>query len=182
VALRIESEECMRRSAKLVHRDVRLGPGIVFLLLFCMATVSRAQAPPDFSGQWKQDNERSQPKRSSDVTLRIEQRDTVLTVETTIARGAQTSRHAVQKYTTDGKVSISTGADGDEFHTSIVWAGQSLVFSIEEHEDGHVLHFKEAWTLRENGSVLERVREPIDAPPGRDGKQRLIYLREAPQS
>jgi hypothetical protein len=68
-------------------------------------------APPetDFSGSWKQSNERSTPPRSGDVTLRI---------------------------TTDGRTSISTSTDGDEFHTSVVWNGRDLVFSIEEHEEG----------------------------------------------
>ena len=52
----------------------------------------------------------------------------------------------MQRYTTDGKVSMSTGADGDEFHTSVVWKESSLVFSIEEHEDGRILLSRETWT------------------------------------
>jgi hypothetical protein len=59
--------------------------------------------------------------------------DPDLTVETTILRDSGAARHALQHYTTDGKSSISTGADGDEFHTCVVWSGQGLVFSVEEH-------------------------------------------------
>jgi hypothetical protein len=167
---------------KFIHGKVRLAICILFLLWPGMVVLAQAQAHPDFSGIWKQDNERSQPKRKSDATLRLEHHDPVLTVETTIERGAQGSRHALQKYTTGGKVSISTGADGDEFHTSIVWKDESLVFSIEEHEDGRILLSRETWTLLENGAVLERVREPLDTPAVGTRKQTLIYLRQSPQS
>jgi hypothetical protein len=137
-----------------------------------------SQPNPDFSGTWQQSNERSSPKRMGNVTLQIQHRNPELTVETTIVRGSGATRHAVQRYTTDGKSSLSTGADGDEFHTSIVWNGQSLVFSIEEHEDGRILLSKETWTLIENGAALQRVREPVS--PDGAGKQTLIYLRQAP--
>ena len=53
--------------------------------------------------------------RSGKVTLHIEHRDPELTVETTVIRGSVAPRHAEQRYTTDRKVSVSTGADGDEF-------------------------------------------------------------------
>ena len=137
-----------------------------------------SQPNPDFSGTWKQSNERSMPQRIGDVTLHIDHRDSELSVETTMSRGSAAPRHAVQRYTTDGTVSISTGTDGDEFHTSIVWMGQSLVFSIEEHEDGRILLSKEIWTLIENGTALQRVREGVHASPDGAGKQTIIYLRE----
>ncbi len=173
----------MKEIATSAHWDVRFRPGIFFLLLLCIMTAAaRPQARPDFSGIWKQDNDRCEPKRSGDVTLRIEHNDPELTVETSISHGSQNSRHALQKYATDGKVSVSTGADGDEFHTSIVWSGESLAFSIEEHEDGRIILSKETWTLIENGAVLKRVREPRNASPDGTGRQTLIYLREAPET
>lgn len=135
----------------------------------CGAAWSQA---PDFSGLWKQDNDRCRPARKGDITLRIEQNVTYLTVETTILRGLSNSRHAVQKYTLDGQVSVSTGADGDEFHTSVAWRGASLVFSVEEHEDGRILQSKETWSLIDNGAALERIRER----PGGEN-QLLIYRR-----
>ena len=138
-----------------------------------------AQSNPDFSGTWKQSNERSIPNRMGNVTLHIDHRDPELIVETNIVRSAAAPRHAIQRYTTDGKMSISTGADGDQFHTSIVWNGQSLIFSVEEHEDGRIIQSKETWTLIENGAVLQRVREGVTASPDGTGKQTLIYLREA---
>jgi hypothetical protein len=118
------------------------------------------------------------PRRTGDVTLHIDHRDSEMTVETIIVRDSAAPRHAVQHYTTDGKISISTGTDGDEFHTSIVWSGQSLGFSVEEHEDGRIILSKETWTLIENGAMLQRVRERADGGE----EQTLIYLREAPQT
>jgi hypothetical protein len=135
---------------------------------------------PDFSGTWKQSNERCTPNRTGDVTLHITQRDSDLTVETTILRNGGTPRHALQHYTTDGKTSVSTGADGDEFHTSAVWNGESLVFSVEEHEDGRIILSKETWTLIENGAALQK--EKVSSKVAADGtrNQTLIYLRTSP--
>jgi hypothetical protein len=143
---------------------------IAILAVFALG--GRADTRPNFSGTWKQSNERCLPKRTGDVTLQIDDHDSRLSVETTILRGSAPARHALQHYTIDGKVSVSTGADGDEFHTSITWNGASLVFAVEEHEDGRILLSKETWTLKENATVLERVRERSDGGE----KQTLIYL------
>jgi len=149
----------------------------VFLIALLLSVVSVAafpQAVADFSGLWKQDNDRCQPKRTGDVTLRIEEHAPELTVETSILRNPASPRRAVQKYTTDGKTSVSTGVDGDEFHTSVVWQDFSLVFSIEEHEDGRVLHSKETWSITEDGTTLERVRERLN------GEQQIFFFRRIP--
>ena len=132
---------------------------------------------PNFSGTWKQSNERSAPVRTGDVTLRIDHRDPDITVETIIVRGSGESRRALQHYTTDGKASGSTGADGDEFHTAVVWSGSCLVFSLEEHEEGRIILSRETWKLIENGDMIERSRER-----GGAGKQTIVYLREAPKA
>jgi hypothetical protein len=145
-------------------------------LIMSLAVVMWAQTAANFAanffGTWKQSNERCIPKRTGDVTLRIDHRYPRLTVETTILRGSAPARHAVQSYSTDGKVSVSTGADGDEFHTSVSWRGPSLVFAVEEHEDGRILPSTETWTLIENGTVLQRVRQRSDS-----SSETQIYLR-----
>jgi outer membrane biogenesis lipoprotein LolB len=148
-----------------------LGISLSILLLAAVTIAARAQATTDFTGQWKQDNDRCVPARSGDVTLRIEHRGTELTVETTVLRGSQNPRHAVQKYTTDGKVSVSIGADGDEFYTSVAWKNLSLVFSIEEHEDGRILSSKETWSVIEDGATLERIRERPN------GERQALFFR-----
>lgn len=144
---------------------------LAILLLSTAATVAWSQGMPEFSGLWKQDNDRCQPKGNADVTLRIEHHDPELTVETLISRNSTSSRHAVQKYTTDGKVSVSTGADGDEFNTAVVWKDSSLIFSIEEHEDGRILRSKETWLVIDEGATLERIRER------RNGEKQTLFFR-----
>lgn len=151
---------------------------MALLAAMLAAPLAWAQATPNFSGTWKQDNDRCVPPRKGEVTLRIDHREPDLTVETTMVRGAAAPRHASQHYSTDGKVSVTTGADGDEFHTSILWHGQSLIFLIEEHEDERVILSTETWTLIDGGAALERVRQPA----GGGEKQTLVYLRQTPQS
>ena len=146
------------------------------LLLSTVAGMASPQGTPDFSGLWRQDNDRCQPKRNGDVTLRLEHHDPELTVETSISRNSASSRHAIQKYTTDGKISASTGADGDEFNTSVVWKDSSLVFSIEEHEDGRILQSKETWSVIEDGATLERIRERPN------GEKQTLFFRRIPVS
>jgi hypothetical protein len=160
----------MRKCGKLIYHSLRIR--LSMLLLLTVATAAaRSQTTPDFSGLWKQDNDRCQPKRTGDVTLHIEHHYPELTDETLSSRGSLSPRHAVQEYTTDGRVSVSTGADGDEFHTSVVWKDSSLVFSIEEHEDGRVLRSNETWSLLENGATLRRLRERPD------GEKQVLFLR-----
>lgn len=154
----------MRKSKKLRHRPLRIH--LSMLLLSAMTVAAWPQTMPDFSGLWKQDNDRCQPKRSGDVALHIEHHDPELTIETSISRGSQRSERAGQKYTTDGKVSVSTGADGDEFHTSVVWKDSSLVLrsrntktaALSTHKrHGHLL--KMAQRSRELASAqMERNR------------------------
>ena len=168
----------MRKQHKMRKQNHSIPLAALMLLgIFVFSgAAARAQTAIDFSGQWKEDNDRSQPKRNGDVTLRIEQHDPDLIVETTISHGSENPRHAVQKYTTDGKISVSTGADGDEFHTSIVWNNSSLVFSIEEHEDGRILISKETWSLIDNGATLERLRERPN------GEKQTQFFRRIPIS
>jgi hypothetical protein len=157
-----------------MHLSVRICFGI--LALTAVSNAAWALATPDFSGSWKQDNDRCQPQRSGDVTIDIQHRDPELTVETTISRDHASPRHAVQRYSTDGKISVSTGVDGDEFHTSIVWKGSDLVFSIEEHEDGRILQSKETWSVIDNGATLERIRERPN------GETQALFYRKVPVS
>ena len=159
----------MRKTKISMFRYVKIFVRI--LLLSTAAAVAWPQGTTDFSGLWKQDNDRCQPKRNSDVTLRIEHHGPELTVETSISPNSSGSRHAVQKYTTDGKVSASTGADGDIFYTSAVWKDSRLVFSIEEHEDGRILPSKETWSIIEDGATLERVRERLN------GERQILFFR-----
>ncbi len=119
------------------------------------------------------------PKRTGDLTRRLDHHGPDLVVETTVLRAAGQARHAVQRYRIDGETSVSTGADGDEFHTSVVWKDDRLLFSIEEHEDGRIIRSKETWTMKANGSELQVDRETMGVSAGAAGKQTLIYLRKS---
>lgn len=126
---------------------------------------------PDFSGQWKQDNDICVPKRSGDVTLHIQHHEPELSIETSISNGSANPRRAIQKYTTDGKTSMSIGADGDEFHTAVVWRDSSLVFSIEEHEGSSILRSTETWSLIEKGVTLQKITDRTN------GKKQIRFYR-----
>jgi hypothetical protein len=144
----------------------------VVLVAIALLGFAAADGVPaaDFSGTWRQDNEHSSPKRSGDVTLKIQQSDSELVVETT-SKGL-VARHALQRYTTDGVESASTGADGDEFHSKVVRKDATLVFDILEIEDGKRLKSSEIWSLTDGGNSLTRVRQTE-----KSGDQVLLYTR-----
>ena len=168
--LRLDGGSSKRRRRRTKVREIVL---IMSFVVMAANPGMWAQPTVNFSGTWKQCNECCQPKRTGDVTVVIEHRDPELMVAMTILRGSAIPRHSTQRYTTDGKQSISIGPNGDEFHTSVIWSGQSLVFTVEEHEKGQIIHSKETWTVIENGAALKRVQE---GPAG--GAQRgLIYQK-----
>jgi hypothetical protein len=162
----IERESQMNIRRKEMYRSLRF-----CFVLFLITAMARAEATPNFSGLWELDNDRCQPKRVGDVTLHIEHHGAELVVETSIAHVLPHSRHAVQKYTIGGEVSVSTGVDGDEFHTKVIQRDSRLVFSIEEHEGGNIFHSQETWSLIENNTTLERIRE------GLNGKKQILFYR-----
>lgn len=153
---------------------------LAFLYLAYAGICSSPEA--NFSGTWKQSNERCVPQRMGNVVRRIDQHGSDFVVETISQRATGPLRHALQTCSLDGRTSVSTGVDGDEFHTAIVRHGSSLVFSIEEHEGGRVILSTETWTLVENGSALEIRREAASAPASGTPKRTLVYLRQASDS
>ncbi|QMV19349.1 hypothetical protein GOB94_12150 [Granulicella sp. 5B5] len=94
-------------------------------------------------------------------------------METTIVRAGYADRHALQRYTTDGQPSTSTGADGDSFETRIVWDGPVLVFTLVEQEDGRTIHSAERWSVSEDGQTLKRDRRSSKA----EGESVIVYQR-----
>jgi hypothetical protein len=96
---------CQWPSEKLIDRCTRVRQSI--LLLLAIARVASPQTASDFRGLWIQESDRSQPKRSGDVTLDIKQNGPELTAETSISPASPNSRHAVEKYTTDALIARS---------------------------------------------------------------------------
>lgn len=147
---------------------MRLMKLLLIAIAFLGFAAGDGASAPDFSGSWKRDNERCSPKQAGDVTLTIHQSDSELVVETT-SKGL-IARHALQHYTMDGTESVSTGTDGDEFHSKIIRKDATLVFDILEIEDGKRLKSSETWSLTDGGSALMRVRQTEKA-----GTQVLLY-------
>jgi len=132
----------------------------LLLPMLCLLPGLLAGQRPDFSGTWK---------LAGGATLRIEHHDPELVVET-LNKG----KRALQRYTTDGRETTSTGIDGDEFHTLVLWRrGGQLFFDIQEHERGKILKSTETWSLIDGGMKLKRERVTAKAPKGRT----LIYTR-----
>jgi hypothetical protein len=153
-------------------RACRMHLLVAWTLLFSAFAFGQTgpESRPNLSGNWRQDNERCLPKRTGDVRLTIQHRDPVLVIETT-SKG-QIARQTSQRYTTDGVESVSTGADGDEFHSAVAWKDGDLVFEIVELEDGKRLKSTEVWSLIDGGGGLKRVRHTQ-----KSGDQTLIYVR-----
>ena len=102
----------------------------------------------------EQSNERCAPTRTDDVTLHIDQRDPDLRLWRLPCSEVPGRPGTLCNATVPmAEHSVSIGADGDEFHTSVAWNGPSLLFSVEEHEDGRILLSRETWTLIDNGSA-----------------------------
>jgi hypothetical protein len=79
------------------HKLSTLWPPQVCLGILLLSTATAAawsQGAPDFSGLWKQDNDRCQPMRNGEVTLQIEHHDPTMTVETAMVRTSGSVRHA----------------------------------------------------------------------------------------
>jgi hypothetical protein len=147
---------------------------VVLLTMFLAVSSALAEAAPNFTGTWKLSGEQCEPKRPGDVTLLIDHRHPVLTITTRLRKASSGMHEAIQRYSTDGKVSVSTGIDGDEFHTSIVSNKDGLIFDVEEHEDGRIIVSRESWTFTDVGATIGRVRDR----PASNEKQIFIYLRQ----
>ena len=132
---------------------------LVLPVLFCAGLV-RAEDKPNFSGTWKQNNEKSKLNRPSTLKSyvnKIEHKDPNLKVVTTLVgdRGEYTYERS---YTTGGKEQVTKDREGDEFHTTVKWEGKTLVFETSEVERERKLTTTEKWTLSEDGKTLTKVR------------------------
>jgi hypothetical protein len=75
---------------------------LVWLPVLLLAPAGICVPPnPNFSGTWKQSNERCTPTRTGDVTLYIDHRDPDLTVKTIVLRSSGSPRHE------DGRIILS---------------------------------------------------------------------------
>jgi hypothetical protein len=146
------------------------------LLVFSSARLGFPQARPNFSGTWRQINERTVP-RPKDVSYSygvvVDQHDSVLDVVISIAGGREPGELHLH-YSIGGGELVYTGLDHDEFHTTVRWRGQELLFDTVEHERGEKVLVTETWSLLEGGHTLKRVKEES----GPDKRSTRIYILE----
>jgi hypothetical protein len=137
---------------------IRLASASICLLF--LSAPATPQAPRNFSGVWHQDLSRSVPPRKSAGAreMVVQQDGQSLSVKTR-ANASQGVRSLDLTYEIGGKALVYTGLDGDEFHSAVRWAGESLVFDIVEHERGTEITSQRVWTLDEGGNVLREVRK-----------------------
>lgn len=127
----------------------------VTLLSSVLLAFAATQAPtshPDFSGTWKQSNERSQlPRRTSTTSYgnKIAWHDPDLHV-TTMTENSRGEFAYSRVFIVDGKPHAGHNRNGDDKQTVVRWDGDALVFEVTEGDRQTV----ETWRLSEGGRVL----------------------------
>jgi hypothetical protein len=141
------------------------------VLLALLAGISASgQVPPDFTGHWGQ-NTASGVQRQLD----IEQNGLTLRVKTTVTN-SKGSRQLEVTWRIGGPETVYKGLDGDEFHSSVHWDGNSLVFETVESEGGNKIPETTVWTLSEDRKSFQVKRRSEGK-----GESFTTYVRQ-PQS
>jgi hypothetical protein len=149
---------------------------LALLLLSSGARLACAQDRPDFSGTWRQVNERTVPRpkdKSYSYRTVVDQHDSVLDVVVSVVGGREQGELRLH-YSIGGGELVYTGLDHDEFHTTVRWRGQELVFDTVEYERGQKVLVTETWSLLEGGHTLKRVKEEN----GQDKHSTRVYILE----
>lgn len=136
-----------------------------------------AQTGPNFSGTWKQNNEKSSLRSDAPVWIhKVAHNDPDLKVVTIITGGRGESAPRENSYTTDGKEQVTKDREGDEFTRSVKWDGNTLVFLTVEKEGANTITTREVWTMSEDGKTLTKTRHTSSYRGERD--QRYVYDRQ----
>lgn len=138
-----------------------------------LSTAARAADPPNFSGTWKQNMEKSATKSIwlKSYVNKIEQTDTTLKVTTTTV-GDRGERTYDRTYAI-GKEEKSKDREGDEFATLVKLDGSTLVFETTEKERDAFLTTRESWTLSADGKTLTKVLKR-SGPRGESQQQYVL--------
>jgi len=86
------------------------------------------------------------------------------------------SRRLEVTYQIGGPETVYEGLDGDEFHTSVHWDGNVLVFETIEHEGGKEIPETTVWALSENGNNLQVKRR--SAKSASKGESSSTHVRQ----
>jgi hypothetical protein len=143
---------------------------VVVLLVLLLGICANGQAPTDFTGDW-----REQAGSRSQRHLAIKQNGQMLQVNTTVTT-SKGSRHLEVTYQIGGPETVYKGLDGDEFHSSVHWNGNALLFDTVEHEDGKELPETTIWTLSEDRNRLQVKRQSTKSAG--NGESLTTYVRQ----
>jgi hypothetical protein len=143
-----------------------------FALCALLTTVlAVSAAPPNFSGTWVLDKQKSQglrgPMANADITLTVTQDDKQLTVETKYAGGGREMPAQKATYNLDGSETTAetTGFMAGKATYKAKWSNDGktleLQTTIKGSRDGNEFTrtTTEQWELTEGGKVLKIVRK-----------------------
>jgi len=138
-----------------------LSRSILFVASLALALAApAAAAPPDFSGHWKLNVEKSKlddPYIGLAEERTIDHKDPQLVVNVKdVQDGEEDSTTA--KYTTDGKETRNT-VDGDPNFTTAHWDGQILIVETKIISDTDTTDLSDHWTVSADGKVLTIARK-----------------------
>lgn len=146
-------------------RALRALSTIVVVLLLAISTSGQT---PDFTGHWRE-------QINSKTQLEIEQKGRKLRV-TTVVTNSSGPRNLEVNYVIGGSKTNYKGLDGDEFHTSVRWDANSLVFDTIEVENSNKIPQKAVWILSADGKSIQVSREITKY--GRTSHSSTTYIRE----
>lgn len=136
------------------------------LLVAAMATFALAADKPNFSGDWKIDNDKSNfgpmPPPSS-MVRKIKHADPAVTVDEA-SSGAQGDQNRSSKYDTSGK-ETSNDMMGTAAKSTAAWDGSKLVITTKADFGGTEVKLVDTWSLSADGKVLTDVMH-IVSPQG----------------
>lgn len=118
---------------------------------------------PDFTGFWKANFEKSvlrgPPPRQ--ITNKIQHREPYLDQEILVAQASGDEQRLVFSYKTTGDE--TTNAVGDRTaRTSAHWEGTALVIESWLEIPDRILHFKDHWSLSDDGQTLTMAHRDDD--------------------
>ena len=147
------------------------------VLSLALAAAASAQAHPNFTGTWKQDDARStvRPGSTLKYSNKIDHQDPKLSKTTIADYGDRQPAPYTLTYATDGKPVKSSDREGDQITTTVKWEGNILVFEMGEKDKAGSLFTRETWALSEDGKTLTK---KIHRTGGRGGDSDQTFVLE----
>lgn len=132
-------------------------PAVIQRAVIALAVLafSAAAAPPNFSGHWKLNAQKSKlddPYNGMQEERTIEQKDPELTVSAKGVIDGEDEETTI-KYRTDGTETRNM-IDGDPLFTKTHWDGDALILDSQLVSDTDTTETHERWTLSPDGKQL----------------------------